>query len=76
METGKMLKKIWGIHASNFFTFVFPQVGCKLANFFTYGFIISWLYIHHSIQLLLAVITILLISIQVRNKVYSWGFNF
>jgi membrane protease YdiL (CAAX protease family) len=76
MERGKTLKKIRDIFATIFFTFVFPQVGCKLADFCEYGFSIRWLYIHHSVQLLLALITIFLISISLKNKVYSWGFNF
>lgn len=75
MKTRNKTLRIYGILASLFFTLAYPQMGCVLANSYVQGFGIGWLYIHHFVQLILAIVTILFITFLSKKKMYDWGLN-
>ena len=75
MKTKNKHIKYYGILASLFFTLAYPQIGCILANSYVKNFSIGWLYIHHSVQMILAIITIFLITVISKKKICNWGLN-
>ncbi len=67
---------ITGLLSAILISLVFPEVGVKVAFVFESWYTITWMYIHHITQLLLAVITILIIAVFRKESLSSWGFNF
>jgi len=74
MNTRSFLLKVVALLSALFFTVAYPETGCFLADKLAIGFSIKWLYIHHLVQLLLALVTILIINVAIGNK-FSWGLN-
>lgn len=57
-------------------TIIYPEMGTLIATSCCNLFGIGWLYIHHAVQLLLALATILLLVLVFQQKPLSkWGFN-
>lgn len=52
----------------------FPLAGTRIASHFFSDFNIAWLYIHHSVQMGLALLCIFLIN-QLISRKFSWGLN-
>lgn len=57
-------------------TFLYPEIGSRIAFMYSGWFDIKWLYIHHLVQMALAFITISLFILFSKNQSFTdWGFN-
>lgn len=71
-----MMKKLIIILLSLAFTLVYPEIGCRLANYCCELFSIGWMYVHHIVQMILALLTIYLIILIKKETFTSFGFTF
>lgn len=67
--------KISGVLIALIITLLYPRLGCIVANNNAIAFNMEWMYIHHSVQLLLALLSIILIIIFSNSKYRDWGLS-
>lgn len=67
------MKEIMVILLSLAFTLIYPEIGCRIANSCCELFGIGWLYVHHSVQMILALLTIYLLVLIKKASFASFG---
>ncbi len=71
-----IVKRIVVLILCLFFTLVYPEIGTKIADSLSQQYGIAWNYIHHLVQFLLALLTILaFVLFGKRYSISDFGFN-
>ena len=72
----KFVTRVFGGILALSFTFFFPLIGSECANRSAGASAITWLYVHHIVQMALAYFTILMIVIfSKKQRLSNWGLN-
>jgi len=69
------MKKLIVILLSLAFTLIYPEIGCRIANSCCKLFGIGWMYVHHIVQMILALLTISLFVLINKESFASFGFT-
>ena len=67
--------KISGVIIALIITLLYPRLGSIVASNNAIAFNMEWMYIHHSIQLLLALLSIILLIILSNSDYRDWGLS-